>query len=729
MTLAEAGPVPAPGAILGKVIMDERKRPSLSDPDDVAPPAKRQAVTVNGGKNQSDADLPWKDEIDRYQKDAILRQMKEYKREKGLLETQVADLTKRSLHHDDHLRVIETWFTQLLDEIMVLANDINTAGLSNNTDDIPFRSSLLFEDNEKFQEHLSSKSDLIKTVMQALFEKLPIASSEVRDLQSRLASLLAAEKAHITELHRVTTEKDQLSDRLENASYRYMVAEKKLERAKSVAVQKLERQATFGGRSESGSGISGDAIPAVKQEVTNGVLEDGASTSEAEAARKEAVAASEKRKEQLEQLESENKRLTEELTAFNIRMNSLSNDDYAKTELFKLAKSQQEESIKRINDLEATNVQLREEAQKLQSERSSYRERLEEDSRAVIAESEVQLARSETDLARIRNSRDELLADQSIRKASESQQRTAEGQLKMLAESRQDRIMALAAEVERLKLQLGENQDLADFEAPLDGMSPQELKQKAASVQKEYDLLNTELQSMEAAFKKASALSSKKVMDVTSSEELVARLTAEKAKADQKYFAAMKLKESREAENRTLRNQNAKSSEIIATLKDNAGTREQLADKLEKQLFETKEALNTLTAQYRAIQQKSAEQGYTCEEHKSQVNELKKHITAKDSTALAASQGQRKAETELEETKTRLEETKKSLEGWKKKSLGSQSDEDKMLRVRPSADSHEEVPAVLTCFDPDDRYLHHLPKELQEYCPQDLRPRLLPGVC
>ena len=49
----------------------------------------------------------------RFQKDAVLRQMKEYKREKGLLETQLADMTKRSLYHDDHLRIIDVWFAQV----------------------------------------------------------------------------------------------------------------------------------------------------------------------------------------------------------------------------------------------------------------------------------------------------------------------------------------------------------------------------------------------------------------------------------------------------------------------------------------------------------------------------------------------------------------------------------------------------------------------------------------
>ena len=515
--------------------------------------------------------------------------------------------------------------------------------------------------------------------MKTLFEKLPTASPEVRDLQTRLSSLLATEKVHVTELHRISTQNKQLSDRLENASYRYLVAEKKFDRAKSSAVQKLERQATQSVRSDSGAGVSGDGIT-VKQEITNGVLEDGDSILEAAIARKEAVAASEKRLEQLRQLESENKKLTEELSSLNARMTSLSDDDYAKTDLFKLAKSQQEDLIKRINDLEATNIHLREEVQKFQAERSSYRERLEEDSRATIADSEVSLARAETDLARIRNSRDELLADQAMRRANESQQRTAEVHIKNLAESRQDRIDALETEVERLKLQLGEC-NLGDFDAALDSMSLDELKKKAASLQKEYNFLNTELQSMEAAFRKASAQNNKKITDVTNSEELVARLTAEKAKADQKYFAAMKLKETREAENRTLRHQNGKSSEIIATLKDNAASREQLADKLEKRLYETKETLTNLATQHRTSQQKSVEQGLVCDETKNQMNELKKHLAAKDSTALAATQGQRRVEVELEGLKSRLQDTLKSLEGWKKKGLGNQSDEEVMLRV------------------------------------------------
>jgi E3 ubiquitin-protein ligase BRE1 len=120
---------------LDAVKMEDRKRPIA---DDQAPPAKRQAVTVNGARSHPDADLPWKDDIEvrppitsrppptpsahtpadssnlqSFQKDAILRQMREFKREKATVESQLNELEGRSKYHDDHLRIIDAWFDQV----------------------------------------------------------------------------------------------------------------------------------------------------------------------------------------------------------------------------------------------------------------------------------------------------------------------------------------------------------------------------------------------------------------------------------------------------------------------------------------------------------------------------------------------------------------------------------------------------------------------------------------
>jgi len=47
--------------------------------------------------------------------------MKEYKRQRKDFEDQYTTLAKKSQYHDDHLRTIDAWFAQLLDEVRVLA--------------------------------------------------------------------------------------------------------------------------------------------------------------------------------------------------------------------------------------------------------------------------------------------------------------------------------------------------------------------------------------------------------------------------------------------------------------------------------------------------------------------------------------------------------------------------------------------------------------------------------
>lgn len=48
-----------------------------------------------------------------FQKDAILRQMREYKRDKGIFESRVNELAKQATYHDDHIRLIDAWFLQV----------------------------------------------------------------------------------------------------------------------------------------------------------------------------------------------------------------------------------------------------------------------------------------------------------------------------------------------------------------------------------------------------------------------------------------------------------------------------------------------------------------------------------------------------------------------------------------------------------------------------------------
>ncbi|KAE8145866.1 BRE1 E3 ubiquitin ligase-domain-containing protein [Aspergillus avenaceus] len=669
MPAAEASPVAS--AESGFVKMEDRKRAATSDHNDSAPPLKKQATSINGGsKPHPDADMPWKDDLERFQKDAIWRQMQEYKREKVSLEAKLKEMSKAAAHHNDHLRVIDTWYSQLIDELKLLLGSPNdTKGERG-----PFQSSLLFDDMDKFEKHLKSRSNDIRDIISRVTANAPKVSPEVSELQGQLAKKLAEEKTTIAELEKALSDKQQLEESLEEASLRYMVAEKKLDRARSLTVAKLEKQYILGPQRAGGDSASGQRE---EQSTSNGVTPGPERPPELEEAHNKLAAISEKQKEQIRKLEAENASLLSQVTDLNIKRSKLTDDDYAHTDLFKHLRSQYEDVVKRINHLEATNVQLREEAVKLRSERTAYRNQIDEETQNVIAEKEAQLMRAETDLARIRNARDELLADQQMRKAAQEQEKTSAFKVQELADARNARIESLESEVERLRLQVDNAKatEAEPGELPID-----ELRAKYQNLERQFAMLNTELTSMQTACKKYSTLASQKVTDFSALEDKVVRLTAEKSKADQKYFAAMKSKEARDLEVRTLRMQNAKSSDIVSQLKDSEAVTRSLLANMEKQVTETKEALNSMVNKHHATQQQLTENGIIIEGLKGQINELKTLSTTKDTTLASTSSACRQAETEIEGLKATLADTKKSLENWKNKSLGNSSSEYEMLR-------------------------------------------------
>jgi E3 ubiquitin-protein ligase BRE1 len=379
--------------------------------------------------------------------------------------------------------------------------------------------------------------------------------------------------------------------------------------------------------------------------------------------------------------------------------------------------------VKRINHLEATNVQLREEAEKYRSERNAYKLQLEEESNATIAEKEAALMRAETDLARIRNTRDELFADQQIRKNAQDQEKTAGAKLQELADAREARIAALESEIERLRLQI-EGPKTAEN---VDDIPLEELRSKYTSLERQYSMLNTELASMQTAYKKFSTLASQKVTDFGALEEKVARLTAEKSKADQKYFAAMKSKEARDVEVRTLRMQNSKTSDIVSQLKESEAATRSLISNMDKQVSETKEALNSALEKHRVTQQQLTESNIVVEGLRNQVAELKNISTSKDATLGNTSTALRQAETEIAGLKQSLSDTKKSLDNWKNKSLGNNSSEYEMLRVSLHLATTPFKSARLT-FILDACTMHSLPPQLQKHRHQNMRSCLLQGL-
>ncbi|KAK3673561.1 E3 ubiquitin-protein ligase bre1 [Recurvomyces mirabilis] len=669
MTTAQAPP-PAALPSFDKIKMDERKRSLAAvEADDLAPRPKRVVKDENGQAMRMDAEK--ERDVENFQKDAIMRQMKDYKRQRNSLDEQLSEARAKARFHDDHLRILDAWFSQVLDELRVLARRLLPTPLhsaASTAGEELYGSALLFETSELFSEHLSGRAQNIKNTIAELFGSLPASTPETEELRIQLNDTMAKQKEQTIELRRALDEQESLGSKWQAAVERYMTAEKKLDRAKSQQVLKLERQAIMGSNGESASPTAvkkaGTPVKSDLAEV-NGELTNGISHQEAEAARQEALAVAERQRRQTVDIEADNDRLTNALSASRTKLASLTDDDYAETALFKTLRSKHDDAVKRVNDLEVTNVQLREEAQKLQTERTAYRRHLDDESRESISESEAQIARAETDLARIRNNRDELAAELEIRKRAEDTRRTSADQARQLAEARDHKITAMQSEVERLQLKLGEIAP-SDVDESMEDLDHGTLKTKLRTVEGQFSMLSNELSSMEAAWRKSSAIASQKIADTTTQEELISRLQAEKAKADQKYFAAMKAKDMKEGELRSLRAQNNRSSEIVTQLKDTDGKTRELVSNLERQLSESKEALSKLDTQHRTLDQQIKEAHLESERLRKQGDELRVLTASKEKEALADAKAKREAEVELEKCQIRLEELRRQVEGLKR---------------------------------------------------------------
>ncbi|KAK4975045.1 E3 ubiquitin-protein ligase bre1 [Elasticomyces elasticus] len=689
--------VQAPQAValpsFDKLKMDERKRSLAVDADDLAPRAKKLLRTdENGQAMRMDAEK--EKDVENYQKDAIMRQMKEYKRQKKDAEDQVTELKHKTKHHNDRLRIVDAWFAQFLDEIRTLASQAFPTPASNNppaSGDELYGSALLFENSELFSEHLHTRSDNIRSAIVDLFGRLPSASPEVESLRRQLNAMLAKEKEHAVQLREAMDEQESYNEKWMAAVERYMTAEKKLDRVKSAQVLKIERQANGGSNGEASSPTTTKkaGTPVKSEQETNGELSNGIASAETEALHREALAVAERQKAQVLEIEAENERLTNDLSAARTKLASLSDDDYADSTLCKTLKTAHEEQISRVNDLEATNITLREEAQKLQAERTTYRRIIDEESRESMNDMEQQIARAETDLARIRSVRDDIGAELEIRRKADETRRTSADQARELAEARDSKIMALESETYRLRLRLG------DVSPPqidgLDEMDAEELRTQIRTLEGQHRALCEELKSMETAYQKTSALASRKVSDTGVQEETIAQLRAEKAKAEQKYFAAMKAKDLKESELRSLRTANARSSEIVSQLKDGDTKSRELVSNLERQHAESKDLLSKLETQYRALDAKAKEAAIAVEGLKKQSETLTALVGEKDEDTLANAKAKREAEVELERCSVRLEEAKKSVEVLRKTRVAENTasgDDWRKLVICPCCNEH-----------------------------------------
>lgn len=477
---------------------------------------------------------------------------------------------------------------------------------------------------------------------------------------------------------RLKSENERLQEQVSSELLKVIKAERKLDRLKSSQVTKLEQQAL----------AKASTRPSQAEENGSAGKENHANYDSLQLQYQEAIAAVTKQKEHLSEALAEVKSLQEDNSSLRAQKGAISDEEYARTDVFKQFKAQNEDLIRRINNLEATNRHLREEAEKLQADRTSFKDQLEREAQAVTLELEEQIQAKEQDLTRIRSARDELYGENTTLKQLKEEERAALEHLKELTAATSDRVQQLELELERLRP--SEDTPMSEPREDIEALSLQELKEKYLKLEKDFESINKEMPLLEKSYKKTMALASKKVMDFTTLEERVVTLLAEKSKADQKYFAARKDMDIRTAEIRSLRLSNGKSSDIISQLKESEAQSRMLISNLEKQLVDLKQSNALIAAENKKLEAASTEANRRAESAKAQISELTNLVKAKDAAAATLRQQAMEHETEAEKLKVRVDHISKERDTWKTKSMSNSSSEEEMLRVgAPLSPSHE----------------------------------------
>ena len=191
-----------------------------------------------------------------------------------------------------------------------------------------FPSSLLFDDVASFADHLKDKRDHITKSLQELFAAIKSGthfkeeSVRVEEMQARIRELLVNEQANKVEIARLEKEVESANARLTDATVKYLTSEKKVDRLKSHTLAKIERQAMFsanaGSESQKDAPMTDEQQSAKDREISAKMAEGH--FADVEQARKVAQAIASKQKEEIQQLQVDNARLSEQVTTFTIKV-------------------------------------------------------------------------------------------------------------------------------------------------------------------------------------------------------------------------------------------------------------------------------------------------------------------------------------------------------------------------------------------------------------------------
>lgn len=514
------------------------------------------------------------EDVTYFKKEAIWRQMQMYK-------SKVNKFSREMVRYQNELKLselkvatLDTWYQQLINLLNSLVPDKE----SKNHEEMQKLSQnyLLKIDDDNLLERRKQLNDIIHKI----FNTISSDSSNIANLQD-----LSLEIANLT-LNNKQLEKSKhdLLNQVEELEKEIQTFANKQLRAQSVTLKRANSTVIKQETPEVGISENEDSKESVKQEENHQTNQTNTPTQEQIEINKDEI---EKLNIELQELRSTTKLLTDQLaesqemnskleqTRLDLqnKLDNLGESDVMNSIYYKNLQDnvdtlqQQNDKLVQINELNNSKLI------KLETDLNDITKLVTQESQDEINLLKNQLSKSETDLVRIRTIRDDLISKNTILKAEFDSIKPNEEFIKL--------VKTLQERIDYLEQDKSQKFEKEVSDEKLEKLSQEQLIKRIID-------LNEELKQIEIAFKETRELSLKKMTNTIEQQNLVKKLQIEKTKADQKYFASMRLKDSILLENKLLKVQISKSQEMVKNLSDLEKTYQNKIDNLIKSINDYK---------------------------------------------------------------------------------------------------------------------------------------------
>lgn len=474
-----------------------------------------------------------------FQKEAIYRLLNLQYKKTSILTNSLDEINTKYTKLLVYNSILIQWWFQILDNLKLLFNlDLDTISSFNDEILISLNKLELDVDDEDLNSNLQVLQTSLSKLLSSLIQTLPAESNvdTIISLENEISNLSVLKNSLTDENNHLKLSINKLNDKLDSITMKYERAtSKSLKRVKSVesAEVKEESRESSNVPMEKNAQSSTD----IADLVNKSIIEDLNIKIEEIQSKNNTL------QSQLEEKLNYILSLERSIADLNYKRNNLTDEDLANISVYYKSVIEDNKKLKEsMNEIQNDKKKLESQIFEIESKFSINKSKIEAKIKSELENNTNYISKLENDINRIRSDRDNLNAKLSIFKTEKGRGEVMDN-YKMLTETLQKRI----ADLEEIQLKSLETLSSDDHNK----------------------ILVNELKQIETAFKSAREIANTKLLTAQEQEQLVNKLSAEKAKADEKYFQAMRTKDALSSQNKILQSNLSKQMDLIEILKKN----------------------------------------------------------------------------------------------------------------------------------------------------------------